>query len=100
MIKAIIFIAFIRVGGFEELVSSYSYAVSDTTIFSNSSCGLPPSDYFNLIRDTDSDFPWTGMSFGLAISSIWYFCSELVSLNFMKKALSSFKKLKNFFLVK
>ena len=26
----------------------------------------------------DSDLPWTGMLFGLAISSIWYWCSDQV----------------------
>ncbi len=56
--------------------SQYSYAVSKSTIFSNSTCGVPKSEYFNLVRDVDSDFPWTGMSFGLMISSIWYWCSE------------------------
>jgi uncharacterized sodium:solute symporter family permease YidK len=58
--------------------SQFSYAVSKSTIFSNSTCGLPKSEYFNLVRDVDSDFPWTGMSFGLMISSIWYWCSDQV----------------------
>lgn len=65
-----------QIGGFESLKSQYSYAVSETTLFSNSTCGLPKSDYYNLVRDVDSDFPWTGMSFGLLISSVWYWCSE------------------------
>ncbi len=28
----------------------------------------------------ESDLPWTGMVFGLAINSIWYWCSDQVSL--------------------
>ena len=28
----------------------------------------PTSDYFDLLRDTDRDLPWTGMTFGLTIS--------------------------------
>jgi hypothetical protein len=66
----------VKVGGFESMKAKYSYSVAASTIFSNSTCGLPRADYFNLIRDIDSDFPWTGMSFGLLISSIWYWCSE------------------------
>jgi hypothetical protein len=26
-----------------------------------------------------SDLPWSGITFGLAISSIWYWCSDQVS---------------------
>lgn len=31
---------------------------------------------FQLDQKPRQRLPWTGMSFGLAISSIWYFCSE------------------------
>jgi hypothetical protein len=52
--------ALIKSGGFGSFINKYSYAVSASTIFSNSTCGLPKKDYFNLIRDVDSEFPWTG----------------------------------------
>jgi hypothetical protein len=74
---------FMQIGGYESMASHFSYSVAKTTIFSNGTCGLPKSDYFNLVRDVDSDFPWTGMSFGLFISSVWYWCSELVTVFFL-----------------
>ena len=58
--------------------NKYGYSISNTTLYSTSTCGLPPKDYFNLVRNVDSDFPWPGMSFGLLISSIWYWCSDQV----------------------
>jgi len=54
-------IALIKSGGFGSFINKYSYAVSASTIFSNSTCGLPKKDYFNLVRDVDSEFPWTGL---------------------------------------
>lgn len=41
-------------------------------------CGSPPDDAMKLLRPQDSDLPWSGMIFGLAISSIWYWCSDQV----------------------
>ena len=32
----------------------------------------------HLFRDGDSDLPWTAATFGLAISSIWYWCTDQV----------------------
>ena len=53
--------ALIKVGGLEALLSKYSYAISSSTLYSNSSCGLPNKDYFDIIRGFDtSDFPWPG----------------------------------------
>lgn len=72
-------IGFIKVDGLMGLIEKYSYAISSTTVFSNTTCGLPKSDYFNLHRSADSDdFPWTGMQFGLTISAVWYWCSDQV----------------------
>ena len=59
--------------------AKYGYSVAASTLLSNSTCGIPPKDFFNLIRSSDSDFPWPGMSFGLLISSIWYWCSDQVT---------------------
>lgn len=84
------------------MIEKYSYAISSNTLFSNTSCGLPPSDYFDLHRAVDRDLPWTGftfilskkkyfqskisslfwsfqgMTFGLTISAVWYWCSDQV----------------------
>ena len=40
----------------------------------------------HLLRQQDSDLPWSGMIFGLAISSIWYWCSDQV---IVQRALAS-----------
>lgn len=68
--------AFIRVGGYENLHSLFGYAIPHTTVFSNTTCGVPTGEYFNLVQPLTSDYPWLGMSLGLLISSIWYWCSE------------------------
>lgn len=73
---SLFFLGLIKVGGLQSLFVKFGYATPETTIFSNSTCGLPRKDYFNLVRDIDSDFPWPGMSLGLLISSVWYWCSE------------------------
>ena len=65
-----------KVGGIDGIVDQYSYAISSSTVFSNTSCGLPPSDYFDIHRSIDRDFPWLGMNFGLTISAVWYWCSD------------------------
>ncbi len=95
------FKALFEVGGVESFINKFSYAISSSTLYSNLSCGLPNSDYFDLLRDADSDFPWPGMSFGKVMSSnkkscrkkiqilllslsiigmlitgVWYWCSE------------------------
>lgn len=72
-----------EVGGFQSLVDNYPYAVASERAVDvgNSSCGTPPSDYMSLIRSIvpgESDYPWTGMVFGLTINSIWYWCTDQV----------------------
>jgi hypothetical protein len=64
-----------KVGGMGNLKAQFSYAVSQTTLFSNSTCGVPKSDYFDIVRDHKSDFPWTG-GLTLFIIGVWYWCSE------------------------
>ena len=39
-------------------------------------CGGVDPDSMHLFRDADSDLPWTGIIFGLSISSIWYWWVE------------------------
>ncbi|XP_068220184.1 sodium/mannose cotransporter SLC5A10-like [Palaemon carinicauda] len=75
--------SFVAVGGFQNLVDSYPYAISSLTALddSNNTCNKPPSDYMSLIRSItpgESDYPWTGMVFGLTINSIWYWCTDQV----------------------
>ena len=53
-------LGFGKVGGMHGMVEKYSYAFTSNTLFSNTSCGVPPSDYFDLRRAPDRDFPWPG----------------------------------------
>nr|XP_053636730.1 sodium/glucose cotransporter 4-like [Cherax quadricarinatus] len=76
-------ISFIKVGGYESLVERFPYATATVRAVDaqNNHCGEPPSDYMNLLRTIEpgkSDYPWTGMIFGLSINSIWYWCTDQV----------------------
>ena len=68
--------SYMAVGGWSSFITKYPYAISRDTIFSNATCGLPPANVLNMIRDVNSDYPWTGMTFGVIINSVWYWCSE------------------------
>lgn len=39
----------------------------------------------------ESDLPWTGVVFGVTISSIWYWCSDQVRLNQSKRSMDQLK---------
>ena len=73
-------LGFVRVGGYEYLTYSYMRAVPNTT-FNNpdTHCGYPLDDSLHFFRAIDDpDYPWTGVIFGLTISSVWYWCSDQV----------------------
>ena len=74
-------------GGYEKLVEKYFEATAtnrsykDPTNTSLGYCGDVPKDSMHLFRSTvpgESDLPWTGVVFGLTISSLWYWCSDQV----------------------
>lgn len=76
-------LSFTEVGGYQSLIEKYPYATaSERAVGSgNVTCGEPPEDYMNLIRTIEpgkSNFPWTGMVFGLTLNSIWYWCTDQV----------------------
>jgi Na+/proline symporter len=64
-----------KVGGLQTIKELYPYAVANTTLYNTTSCGIPPNDYFSVIRPLNSDYgpPWVGL-IGLAILNIWYWC--------------------------
>jgi hypothetical protein len=49
-----------KVGGYTPMKEQYGYAIPNTTLHSFSTCGVPPKDYFDLLRDMDADYPWIG----------------------------------------
>ncbi|XP_007891713.2 sodium/myo-inositol cotransporter 2 [Callorhinchus milii] len=69
---------FARVGGLEGLRLMYPESVPrvrDT----NTSCGLPRDDAFHIFRHpVTSDFPWPGVVLGMAVPSLWYWCTDQV----------------------
>ncbi|XP_042215574.1 solute carrier family 5 member 4-like isoform X3 [Homarus americanus] len=77
--------SFHAVGGYENLVQDYFYAIPNRTRYSidnSTNCGEPPSYAMNLFRSAkpgESDLPWPGMLFGVTISGIWYWCTDQVT---------------------
>lgn len=74
-----IHLGFAEVGGYSGLKEKYMRAMSNDTIYSNSTCGRPRSDAFIMMRAPDSDVPWPGLVFGQTFSSIWYWCADQVT---------------------
>merc|ERR1712130_140548 len=81
------------VGGYEQLVDKFFEATASNrankTLDGFAKCGEVPKDSMHLLRSAkpgESDLPWSGMTFGLAISSIWYWCSDQV---IVQRALAS-----------
>lgn len=80
-------LAFAKLGGYEALVGGFFLATADNRSLidpldpNSGLCGEPPQDAMHLLRSPligESDLPWTGITFGLAINSIWYWCSDQV----------------------
>jgi len=86
----LMFLSLNAVGGYNELIRRYMEAnpSANSTLFDskNRSCGSVPDNAMHLFRDMESDLPWTGVIFGLTISSIWYWCSDQV---IVQRALAS-----------
>jgi len=81
------------IGGYESLIEKYFNATANirASVEPNGTefCGEVPADAMHLLRSSEpgkSDLPWSGMTFGLAISSIWYWCSDQV---IVQRALAS-----------
>ena len=72
------FPGFIKVDGLEGMKKAYGYSIASSTLYSNSTCGIPSKDYFNMIKGFDSDFPWTGLLLGQLINGVWYVCNDQV----------------------
>ncbi len=81
-------IGFAETGGYDQLVYNYFNnatakirAHEDPDDPNSPLCGEVPDDAMHMFRSAkygESDLPWTGVTFGLAINSIWYWCSDQV----------------------
>ncbi|XP_075997650.1 sodium/glucose cotransporter 4 [Genypterus blacodes] len=90
---ALMFIAFARVGWYDGLVQSYMAAIPSVTV-ANTTCHLPRSDAFRLLRDPlTGDLPWPGLLFGLTVLAIWVWCADqvIVQRSLSAKSLSHAK---------
>jgi len=78
--------SFVSTGGYHMLIERYFNATADLTKRAfkipgdpeSGLCGDVDPDAMHLFRDNNSDLPWTGIIFGLSISSIWYWCTDQV----------------------
>lgn len=78
-------IAIYEVGGYNQLMTRYMKAAPSRLRYdhNNVTCpnAYPPSYALNLLRPiTGSDLPWTGVVFGLTQASVWYWCTDQVSV--------------------
>ena len=73
-------LAFIDVEGYDGLVRKYPAAVPNVTV-PNTTCHLASEHAFTMLRDpADPDLPWPGFLLGQTPGSIWYWCTDQVSL--------------------
>ncbi|XP_075799278.1 sodium/glucose cotransporter 1-like [Microtus pennsylvanicus] len=75
--------AFTEVGGYDAFVEKYMNAiptvVSEGNLTIKEECYTPRADSFHIFRDPiTGDIPWPGLIFGLAILTLWYWCTDQV----------------------
>ncbi|KAM9318631.1 sodium/glucose cotransporter 2 [Pholidichthys leucotaenia] len=79
-------IAFKKVGGYSAFLDKYSSAIpSNFTSLDfqryniSPLCYTPRQDALHLLRDASTgDMPWPGVLFGIAVGSVWYWCTDQV----------------------
>ncbi|XP_022079644.1 sodium/glucose cotransporter 4-like isoform X1 [Acanthaster planci] len=73
-------IAFIHIGGFENLYLKFMTSIPTPTFLAgNTTCGIPSEESWHIFRDaTTSDLPWPGVLVGIFLLSAWYFCTNQV----------------------
>lgn len=78
------FYSFDKAGGYDKVVNDYMHAEANSSLYANSTfayenCGKVPGDAMHFFRSvTSPDLPWTGITFGLTVSAVWYWCSDQV----------------------
>ncbi|XP_033821562.1 sodium/glucose cotransporter 4 [Periophthalmus magnuspinnatus] len=90
---SLMFIAFSQVGWYAGLEQQYPNAIPSVMV-PNSTCHLPRSDAFHLLRDpVTADLPWPGLIFGLTVLATWVWCTDqvIVQRSLSAKSLSHAK---------
>ena len=77
-----------KVGSYRDLQPLFFGAIANTTRYhmnhpeipyKYTDCGIPTRWSFNLFRPAnDPALPWTGITLGLTVSAVWYWCSDQV----------------------
>ena len=92
--------AFKEIGSYENLYIQYMKAIPSNIHNATSlnetpkyiQCGMPKENAFQMLREaSDKDMPWLGFIIGQTPTSIWYWCSDQVSLKLILKNLLYFK---------
>ncbi|XP_075040121.1 sodium/glucose cotransporter 4 [Mixophyes fleayi] len=74
----LMFISFHHIGWYPGLEQKYMEAIPKI-IVPNTTCHLPRSDSFHLLRDPiTGDLPWPGLIFGLTVLATWVWCTDQV----------------------
>ena len=73
--SVLLFLGLDEVGGWHQLQEKYMTAVANVSYVNpntNSTCGMPYSDAWQILRDpVESDMPWPGFLLGQTPASIW-----------------------------
>ncbi|ELK15625.1 Sodium/glucose cotransporter 1 [Pteropus alecto] len=77
--------AFKEVGGYQELLRRYLNAkpsiIHEGNWTAKPECYLPRLDSFHIFRDPiTGDLPWPGIVFGISIISLYYWCTDQISV--------------------
>lgn len=84
---SLMFFSYREIGSYENLYVRYMNSTPTMPaafIGSNlTECGKPNPKAFQMLRSIDDpDMPWLGFLLGQTPASIWYWCSDQVSLNY------------------
>ncbi|XP_072207053.1 sodium/glucose cotransporter 1 isoform X4 [Excalfactoria chinensis] len=75
--------AFREVGGYDAFMEKYMNAIPSNITYGNTTidpkCYTPRADAFHIFRDpVTGDLPWPGLTIGLSILTLWYWCTDQV----------------------
>ncbi|XP_072045367.1 sodium/mannose cotransporter SLC5A10-like [Amphiura filiformis] len=73
-------LGFQEIGGYDQLGEKFLNAISNDSLMSNNSCGIPPSDSLHLYRGVHDDLPTLGMCTGLAVMGLHYWAANQLTV--------------------
>ncbi|XP_072046294.1 sodium/mannose cotransporter SLC5A10-like [Amphiura filiformis] len=73
-------LGFQEIGGYDQLGEKFLNAISNDSLMSNNSCGIPPSDSMHLYRGVHDDLPTLGMCTGLMVMGLNYWAATQITV--------------------